>query len=476
MRVLTDFLWGGLREGLLMLWMTLWPLVLGFTISGIVQAFIPKDGLRRSLGETSTRNTIRASLLGVISSSCSYAASAMARAVFARGSSFTNATIFMVASTNLVIELGIVLWLLLGWEFLLAQLIGGAIMIGFIAVLGRRALDRQQEQVRAAVADAVPEMGAPTSEHKWRSLDNWYRASRYCIADLTMLRKELLFGFLVAGFLAAEVPDTFWSHLFMTGHGNWTVIENALIAPLLAVVSFVCSVGNIPLAAALWMKGVSFGGVVAFIFADLVTLPLLLIYRRFYGARVMWRMFLVLWCAMSIGGLIIDIVFQWWGLQPHRMHHVMTGHSFDLGWTLWLNVVAIVVLAITFVLGRRTASDDSVAIDPVCGMQVDTASPAAVADVEGQRYYFCAPRCQERFVDNPQKFLGATPDMVEDPDGDAIDPICGMRVNSKSPAAVAEGTNGPVYFCSVGCHGRYLAGPDAPPGTQQISLGRKPRD
>ena len=127
MRVLTDFLWGGLREGLLMLWMTLWPLVLGFTISGIVQAFIPKDGLRRSLGETSTRNTIRASLLGVISSSCSYAASAMARAVFARGSSFTNATIFMVASTNLVIELGIVLWLLLGWEFLLAQLIGGEI-------------------------------------------------------------------------------------------------------------------------------------------------------------------------------------------------------------------------------------------------------------------------------------------------------------------------------------------------------------
>ena len=476
MNTIGDFLWGGVREALLMLWMTLWPLVLGFTISGVVQAFIPKDGLRRSLGETSARNTVRASVLGIISSSCSYAASAMARAVFARGASFTNATVFMVASTNLVIELGIVLWLLLGWEFLVAQLLGGALMIALIAVIGRRALDRGQDPIRARVAQDVPDVTAATTERKWLQLENWYRASRYCIADLTMLRKELLFGFLVAGFLAAEIPDAFWSHLFLTGHGHWTVIENALIAPLLAVVSFVCSVGNIPLAAALWIKGVSFGGVVAFIFADLVTLPLLLIYRRFYGSRVMWRMFGVLWFAMSLGGIAIDFLFQRLDWQPHRMHHVMSGHRFELGWTLGLNCVALVVLAVTFILGRRTTTDDSVAIDPVCGMQVDTGSPAAVADYEGRRYYFCAPRCQERFIESPTKFLDEPGEMVEDPDGDAIDPICGMRVNSQSPAAMLETPNGPVYFCSVGCHGRYLAGPNAAPGTQQISLGRKPRD
>lgn len=476
MNAIGSFLWGGLREALLMIWMTLWPLVLGFTISGIVQAFIPKDGLRHSLGVTSAKNAFRASILGVISSSCSYAASAMARAVFARGASFTNATVFMVASTNLVVELGIVLWLLLGWEFLLAQLLGGVLMIAIIGIVGRQLLDRRQDDIRAQVAGDVPESSATTSAKKWLQIENWYRASRYCIADLTMLRKELLFGFLVAGFLAAEVPDAFWSHLFLTGHGNWTVVENAIIAPLLAVVSFVCSVGNIPLAAALWIKGVSFGGVVAFIFADLVTLPLLLIYRRFYGPKVMWRMFAVLWFAMSLGGIAIDFIFQWLQWQPHRMHHVMSGHTFEMGWTLWLNCVAVVVLFVTFLLGRRTATDDSVAIDPVCGMQVDTASPAAIADYDGQRYYFCAPRCQERFLATPQKFLESPTEMMEDPDGDAIDPICGMRVNSKSPAAMLETPTGPVYFCSVGCHGRYLAGPNAAPGTQQISLGRKPRD
>ena len=475
MHAVGDFLWGGLREAALMVWMTFWPLVLGFTLSGIVQSFIARDGLRASLGTTSLRNAAKASILGVISSSCSYAASAMARAVFVRGASFTNSTIFMVASTNLVIELGVVLYLLLGWQFLLAQLLGGVIMITLIAIGGRRLLDSRQEDFRGAEGEAVSSEGAsPSDRTSLRDSRGWFRAAKYTIADLTMLRKELLFGFIVAGFLAAKVPNSWWSHLFVTNHGWWTVLENVIVAPLLAVISFVCSVGNIPLAAALWVKGVSFGGVVAFIFADLITLPLLLIYRRFYGTLRAVRLFLTLWAVMSIGGLLTEIIFRALHRVPPVAHHIMLGHGFDRGWTLILNIAALVVLAVTFLAGRRTVDDDSVAIDPVCGMQVAKDSPAAVADHDGVRYYFCAPRCEERFTKDPERFLGSTPEMMEDPDGDVVDPICGMRVNSASPAAKSNGPDGPVYFCSVGCQGRWLAGPHAAPGTQQISL--RPRN
>jgi hypothetical protein len=468
-----DFLWGGLREAALMLWMTFWPLVLGFTISGVIQSFVKRDGLRRTLGTSSFRSASTASVLGVISSSCSYAASAMARALFVRGASFTNATIFMIASTNLVIELGIVLYLLLGWQFLVAQIIGGLIMVAILALVGRRLLDVDQEALRAASGESPEGAKGTEAVPSFREAQGWFRAARYTIGDITMLRKELFFGFLVAGFLAAEVPDSWWSHLFMTNHGWWTILENVAIAPLFAVISFVCSVGNIPLAAALWVKGASFGGVISFIFADLVTLPLLLIYRRFYGGARALRLFLVLWAIMSTGGLLIELMFRALHVVPPIPSHVIMGHEFSLGWNLWLNIVAAVILLIMFLLGRRSVGDEGVAIDPVCGMQVAKDSPAAVAVVDGVHYYFCAPRCQDRFVKEPATFLGQTPVMMEDPNGDATDPICGMKVNSKQPPAQADSPTGPVYFCSEGCRGQWLAGPNAAPGTQQISLSRK---
>lgn len=473
MSQLRHFLWGGMREAALMVWMTFWPLVLGFTISGVVQAFVKRDGLRRTLGASSLRSASTASILGVISSSCSYAASAMARALFMRGASFTNATIFMIASTNLVIELGIVLYLLLGWQFLVAQIVGGLIMVVILALVGRRLLDVNQDALRAASDETAERGDGAEAVPHFREAQGWFRAARYTIADLTMLRKELFFGFLVAGFLAAEVPDSWWAHLFMTNHGWWTTLENVAIAPLFAVVSFVCSVGNIPLAAALWVKGVSFGGVIAFIFADLVTLPLLLIYRRFYGSARALRLFLVLWLVMTIGGLLTELIFRTAHAVPPVRSEIMMGHEFSMGWNLWLNIVAAVILLSTFLLSRRSVSDEGVAIDPVCGMQVAKDSPAAVAVVDGVRYYFCAPRCQDRFVKDPTKFLGQTPVMIEDPDGDATDPICGMKVNSQRPPAQAESPDGPVYFCSEGCRGQWLAGPNAAPGTQQVSLSRK---
>ncbi len=438
----------GLRESAAMIWMTFWPLVLGFTLSGMVQSFLPRDGLRAQLGRTTPSSVAKASLLGVVSSSCSYAASAMARALFARGSSWTNALVFMVASTNLVIELGIVLYLLLGWQFLAAQVVGGVVMIAVLATLTGLVYSRRTQ---TALYDHVVESAPPPAQPgatSWRervtSRRHYRLAARYTIGDVTMLRKELLAGFLMAGFMSVHIPASWWSHVFLTGHGWVTVVENAVLAPLIAVISFVCSVGNIPLAAALWVHGVAFGGVIAFIFADLVTLPLLLIYRRFYGGSMALRLFGLLWLVMSVGGLLVDGLFQSLGLIPTSRHTpAMSGH-FPLGGTLAANVVAAAVLVALVVLSRSKGADDTQsARDPICGMNVDVTAPVAVRERSGQTYYFCSLRCAERFD------RGEESTMHEDLNGDAVDPICEMRVNS------ADGAT--YYFCGEGCRRTYLA-------------------
>ena len=447
----------GLRESGAMVWMTFWPLVLGFTLSGVVQSFLPRDGLRAQLGQTTARNVAKASLLGVVSSSCSYAASAMSRALFARGASWTNSLVFMVASTNLVIELGVVLYLLLGWQFLAAQLVGGVIMIAGLALLtGVVYRQRTQTTLYDRVLENAPpptQAGVSPWRERVRSARYYRLAARYTIGDFTMLRKELLAGFLIAGFMSVHVPTSWWSHVFLTGHGWLTVVENAAIAPLIAVVSFVCSVGNIPLAAALWVHGVAFGGVVAFIFADLVTLPLLLIYRRFYGGPMARRLFGLLWFVMSAGGLLVNGLFHVLGLIPTSRHTpAMSGH-FALGGTLVANVAAAVVLIGLIVLARRTDShaDDS-ARDPICGMNVDVSAPVAVRKRSGQTYYFCSLRCAERFDRGEESTT-----MNEDPNGDAVDPICEMRVSS-AQALSAVGADGEThYFCGEGCRRAFRA-------------------
>ncbi len=395
----------GLREALAMLWITWWPLVLGFTLSGLVQSLLPRDALRAQLGSTNATAVAKASILGAISSSCSYAASAVSRALFARGASWTNSLVFMVASTNLVIELGVVLYLLLGWRFVVAQFVGGALMIAALSftthyVFSRRAQALLRDRV---LADSPPAMGPATTSWRERLHDKErYRlAARFTVGDLTMVRKELLAGFLVAGFLMVDVPNRWWSHLFVSGHGLWTVLENVTVAPLLAVISFVCSVGNIPLAAALWVHGVAFGGVISFIFADLVTLPLLLIYRRFYGTRAALRLFALLWFVMSLGGLVVDRLFHLASLVPDSRHTRFAGGHFALGWTLALNVVATGVLVTIWFASRSSGRSASVATDPVCGMTVDTSAPGDTRHVDGADYYFCSPACAERFERRP---------------------------------------------------------------------------
>ena len=305
-----------LREGFYMFWDTLWALVLGFTLSGAVQAFASRQEMQRRLGDHRPASVVRASLYGMVSSSCSYAASAMARSLFARGADFLAAMVFMFASTNLVVELGIVLVVLIGWQFIAAELVGGIIMIVLLVVAGGlwfrgRALTEARSAVEGGQnARHGDDADSDRQRQPWglrvRSRAGWADAAGYTMSDLTMLRKEMVIGFTVAGFLATLVPTQVWNDVFVHGHGFWTSLENVIVGPFVAIISFVCSIGNVPLAAALWKGGISFGGVVSFIFADLITLPLLLIYRKQYGRRMTLRMLGVFWSVMSAAGLITE--------------------------------------------------------------------------------------------------------------------------------------------------------------------------
>ena len=245
----------------------------------------------------------------------------MAKTLFQRGADFVSSMVFMFASTNLVVELGIVLWVLMGWQFALAEFVGGAIMIVLFALLARVALRRREtEAARATLGGGGHEHGAGASRGSWRerlsSPAGWADAASYTFADAKMLRKEMAAGYLVAGFLAVLVPVSVWNDVFLTGHGFWTSLQNVIVGPFIAIISFVCSVGNVPLAAALWHGGISFGGVISFIFADLIALPLVLIYRKYYGTALALRLVAVFWAVMSVAGLIVEGIFRGSGLVP----------------------------------------------------------------------------------------------------------------------------------------------------------------
>lgn len=403
----------GLHEAFEMFWETLWALVAGFGLSGAVQAFVSREQMQRRLGGHGPAGVGRAALYGMVSSSCSYAASAMARSLVAKGADFVSAMVFMFASTNLVIELGIVLLVLIGWQFLAAEFLGGVVMIGLLVVAGSLWLrGRALARARAAAADLgdddrwEPGMAHGESEpiawrRRIRSAGGWGDAAAYTMRDLRMLRREIVIGFAVAGFLAVLVPARVWGDLFLRGHGVWTTIENVVVGPLVAVVSFVCSIGNVPLAAALWKGGIGFGGVMAFVFADLVSLPLLGIYRKQYGGRMALRLLGVFWLVMSLAGLVTGYLFQAAGWVPVRRPVVVADHAFGWNVTTVLDVVALGVFAAMYWLYRnreRLGAGAGYAQDPVCGMQVESVRAPARALRAGRWVYFCSERCRDRFV------------------------------------------------------------------------------
>jgi len=406
-------IWASLREAFFMFWETLWALVLGFGLSGAVQAFVSRAEMQRALGGHGPKQIVRASFFGMVSSSCSYAATAMAKSLFQKGADFTATLVFMFASTNLVVELGIVLWVLMGWQFAASEFVGGFIMIGLLTAATRWFIpsalsDAARRRLQTGAAGGDHDMDMTDTElqrtpwrKRLRSLAGWADAARYTIADVTMLRRELLIGYVVAGFLAVLVPGEIWSAVFLSGHGFWTTLENALVGPSIAIISFVCSIGNVPLAAALWQGGISFGGVVSFIFADLITMPLLLIYRKYYGGRMTLRILALSWLVMSAAGLATEYIFLLAGLIPRQRPVEIAPSSFQWNYTTVLNFIFLVVFGVLYWLSRnqqRFGGGQAYALDPVCGMQVQTALAPARADHAGKRYYFCSDHCHDRFV------------------------------------------------------------------------------
>ena len=415
-----DVIGQSLLEAFFMFWATLWALILGFALSGIVQSFVSRQDMQKIMGDHKPKTIVRSSLLGIASSSCSYAATALAKSLFQRGADFTTAMVFMVASTNLVVELGIVLWLLIGWQFALAEFVGGAIMIALFWLLAPRVFPAKQ--IAAARARLNAKATADAHQHgmaedriedlplreRLKSRAGWVAAAGYAISDLKMLRKELLIGYLVAGVLAVAVPASIYSVVFFHGHGFWTDLENVIVAPFIAFISFVCSIGNVPLAAALFQGGFSFGGTIAFIFADLITLPLVLIYAKFYGWRLTLRLGFAFWAVMSAAGLAVDYLFRLAQVPAPAQPVQIAPERFEWNYTTWLNIVFLVIGVIVYVVHRnreKLAPQSPYATDLVCGMQVEKANPGAATVLDDITYYFCCEQCRDRFDANPAKFL-----------------------------------------------------------------------
>jgi uncharacterized protein len=398
-----DTIGRSLNQAFFMLWQTLWALILGFTLSGAVQAFVSRGRMQRLLGDHRPAALTRSTFLGIASSSCSYAASALARSLFMRGADFTAAMVFMVASTNLVVELGIVLWLLIGWQFAAAEFVGGAVMVTLLGVLLPRVIPAPlAEPLRTPASDAEPADVDPAGglPARVRQRDRWAASVGYTLSDLRMVRREIVVGFIGAGFIAVAVPARFWADVFITGHGPLTTVENAVVGPFVAIISFVCSIGNVALAAALWKDGISFGGVVAFVFADLITIPLLLIYRTMYGGRITLRLLGVFWAVMSTSGVVTELIFRAFHGVPGNRPRVIAPEQLAWDHTTVLNIVFLIGFAALLVVHHnrdRDAAAGTHTVDPVCGMQVEKANAGATSQVGEDTVYFCSPRCQQRF-------------------------------------------------------------------------------
>ncbi len=357
-----NWIWNGLSQAFLMFWETFWALVLGFGISGALQVFVSKEQMSRAFGRAGLRQVALATGLGAASSSCSYGAAAAGRSAFQKGAALVPMLAFMFASTNLVIELGALLWLLMGWHFVLAEVVGSFVLIGVMWLLARlffpaglEAAARQQSQEAVTAhgcggsCDREEETATPSGK--------WAQVATAFVSDWKMLAKEIAVGFLLAGFIAALVPPNWWRALFLqNGPPAVQLIENALVGPLIAVASFVCSCGNIPLASVLWTNGISFGGVISFIYGDLIVIPLIMIYTKYYGARAAAYITAILYASMVIAGIAVDLFFAVFGLIPtSRQLPIDVAHAAITGnYTTRLNVVALITAAVMFVLARRS--------------------------------------------------------------------------------------------------------------------------
>jgi uncharacterized membrane protein YraQ (UPF0718 family) len=341
-----------------MTWEILWALILGFALSAVVQAVVRRESIIRLLGDDRPRTLSAATGLGAASSSCSYAAVALARSLFRKGASFTAAMAFEIASTNLVIELGIIMALLLGWQFTLAEFIGGPLMIVMLAVLFRLFLRERLRREAKDQADrgiagsmeghAAMDMSVQGDGSLWgrlRSPAGYTSVSHVFVMEWAAVIRDIVIGLLIAGAIAAWVPMTFWESFFFSDHPLWSKVWGPLIGPLVAVLSFVCSIGNVPLAAVLWNGGISFGGVIAFIFADLIILPILNIYRKYYGPRMMWFLLATFYASMVAAAYLVEILFAVLRITPTERNATVLEPSISWNYTTYLNITFLLVAA-----------------------------------------------------------------------------------------------------------------------------------
>jgi uncharacterized membrane protein YraQ (UPF0718 family) len=367
-----DTLWDGIANAFLMAWAVWWALVLGFAISAIVQAWVPKERIQDALGGSGGRSVALATGLGAASSSCSYAAVAIAKSLFEKGASAASALAFQFASTNLVVELGVVIWVLIGWQFTLAELLGGLVLIVIMTLLLRLLISRRLEVLAREHAQRADSGGhqhhsagaQPTLRERLTSIDEWSDVAHNFRNDWLMLWKEITVGFILAGFIGL-LGNRFFDGLFIEhAPSGLRLAENVIVGPLIAILSFVCSVGNVPIAAVLWSGGISFAGVIAFIFADLLVLPIVLIYRKYYGNAFALRLSALMFVTIVLAALIVDLLFSGAGLIPHlRPSRTAIFSTIAVNYTLFTNLVGLAIFAGLFGLAMHRG-----ATSPACGM------------------------------------------------------------------------------------------------------------
>jgi len=442
-----------LRIGIGFLWTAAWAIIMGLVITSLVQVYVSKERMAQVLGAGDLSGLTKATLFGAASSGCSFGAVAIGKGLFKKGAHVVNFLAFMFASTNLIVELGLMILILLGWEFLVAELLGGLLLIAVMAVLVHLTLPENLfERVREELnerdsAEGVTEDPTCGMEGKdeyslvtdggetltfcsagcletyrqevsssggWRdelrSWGGWYKVGNQYRKEWSMLYKDVIAGFLISGFVIVFVPQWVWNALFLQGDGLLVSAENALMGVAIAVISFVGSMGNVPFAVALWGGGVSFAGVIAFVYADLITIPVLNVYRKYYGWTVMAYILGVFFVTMAFSGFLMEQLFDALGIIPNLASGQTASEQtyFKIDYTLFLNAIAFGLTGFLFYVYRRGLGAPGQYRDPVCGMRTDEEGPSA--EYDGESYYFCSNTCKRAFERRPPKYaIHSTP-------------------------------------------------------------------
>jgi uncharacterized membrane protein YraQ (UPF0718 family) len=335
-------------------WKALWAFVLGYIISSMIQVFVTRDRMQKAMGEAGRGSVALGTFFGFISSSCSFAALATTKALFKKGAGFVPAMSFLLASTNLVIELGIIIAVFLGWQFVVGEYVGGILLVLF-AWLGYRMtrptkmIKKARRRLRDQEGMEETDNNQPDWQDKLQSLDGWRQVARKYFMEWGMVWKDVTVGFTIAGIIAAFVPPVFFKTLFIgAGEGSsslsfWAVLQNIVIGPIAAFFTFIGSMGNIPLAAILYNNGVSFGGIMAFIFSDLVVFPVIRINAKYYGWKMALYILGLLFGSLIVSSLVLHYGFSLLGILPDSSTSTAQSNRFAIDYTFFLNLAFLAV-------------------------------------------------------------------------------------------------------------------------------------